>query len=131
MSSNTITKKIENKLPNKKAFIAFFILLISLTFGAMVALANENTVRVETAVLNVRLGPGLSHEVLTQAKENDRLFLLGEENKWYKVRLNNDQVGWVASWLVSSGEIKIGRASCRERVQTHSDSRELKTRAML
>ena len=105
MSSNTITKKIENKLPNKKAFIAFFILLISLTFGAMVALANENTVRVETAVLNVRLGPGLSHEVLTQAKENDRLFLLGEENKWYKVRLNNDQVGWVASWLVSSGEI--------------------------
>ena len=110
MSSNTITKKIENKLPNKKAFIAFFILLISLTFGAMVALANENTVRVETAVLNVRLGPGLSHEVLTQAKENDRLFLLGEENKWYKVRLNNDQVGWVASWLVSSGEITQGDA---------------------
>ena len=110
MSSNTITEKIENRLPNKKAFIAFFILLISLTFGAMVALANENIVRVETAVLNVRLGPGLSHEVMAQVKENDRLFLLGEENKWYKVRLNDDQVGWVASWLVSSGEITQGDA---------------------
>src|SRR5699024_2537412 len=84
------------------------ILLISLTFGAMVALANENTVRVETAVLNVRLGRGSSHEVLTQSKENDRLFLLGVENKWYKVRLNNDQVGWVARWLLSSGEITQG-----------------------
>ena len=45
---------------------------------------------------------------MTQAKENDRLFLLGEENKWYKVRLSDDQVGWVASWLVSSGEITQG-----------------------
>ena len=108
MSSNTLSKKIENKLPSKRTFITFFIILISLTFGAMVALANENTVRVETDILNVRLGPGLSHDVMTQAKENDRLFLLGEENKWYKVRLSDDQVGWVASWLVSSGEITQG-----------------------
>lgn len=71
----------------------------------MVALANENTVVVETDVLNVRYGPGLSHDVLTQVQEDDRLFLLGEENKWFKVRLGNDQVGWVASWLVDSREI--------------------------
>lgn len=71
----------------------------------MVALANENTVIVETDVLNVRYGPGLSHDVLTQVQENDRLFLLGEENKWFKVRLGDDQVGWVASWLVDSKEM--------------------------
>jgi SH3 domain protein len=79
MSSDMISRKIEKILPNKKIFVTFFILLISLTFGAMVALANENTVTVETAVLNVRLGPGLSHEVMTQAEEDERLFLLGEE----------------------------------------------------
>lgn len=71
----------------------------------MVALANENTVVVEADALNVRYGPGLSHDTLTQAEENDRLFLLGEENKWFKVRLENDQVGWVASWLVDSNEL--------------------------
>ena len=71
----------------------------------IVALANENMVVVETAVLNVRYGPGLSHDVLTQVEENDRLFLLGEENKLYKVRLSDDQIGWVASWLVDSNDI--------------------------
>lgn len=105
MSSDMLSKKIENILPNKKTFITFFILLMSLTFGAMVALANENTVTVETAVLNVRLGPGLSHEVMTQVEKDERLFLLGEENKWYKVRLSDDQIGWVASWLVDSSEV--------------------------
>src|SRR5690625_3975746 len=108
MSSNSISQKIEKLLPNKIAFITFFMFLILLTAGAAVALANENMVTVETAVLNVRYGPGLSHEVLTQVEEDDRLFLLGEENKWYKVRLGNDQVGWVASWLVDSGEITQG-----------------------
>ena len=108
MSSNLISEKLEEILPNKKIFIGFFLLLLSLTFGAMVALANENVVTVETAILNVRYGPGLSHDVLTQVEEKDRLFLLGEENKWYKVRLNDDSVGWVASWLVDSDEIIHG-----------------------
>lgn len=96
---------LSNKIPNKNIVISLFVVLITLTFGAMVALANENTVVVEADVLNVRYGPGLSHDVLTQVEEDDRLFLLGEENKWYKVRLDDDQVGWVASWLVDSNEI--------------------------
>jgi len=105
MSSHSLSEKLKNILPNKKIFITFFIVLISLTVGAMVALANENTVTVETDVLNVRYGPGLSHNVMTQVEEDDRLFLLGEENKWYKVRLGDDQVGWVASWLVDADAI--------------------------
>lgn len=108
MISNSISDKIKVVLPNKKMFLIFFFLLMSLTFGSIVALANENIVTVETDILNVRYGPGLSHQVLTQAKENDRLFLLGEENKWFKVRLSNDQVGWVASWLVDSKEVTQG-----------------------
>lgn len=108
MTSNLISEKLEKILPNKKVFISFFLLLLILTFGAMVALANENIVTVETSILNVRYGPGLSHDVITQVAEKDRLILLGEENKWYKVRLNDDQVGWVASWLVKSDEIIQG-----------------------
>lgn len=105
MSSNHISEKLKKKLPSKNIFISLFLMFITLTFGAIVALANENMVIVEAEVLNVRYGPGLSHEILTQVEENDRLFLLGEENKWYKVRLGNDYVGWVASWLVDSNEI--------------------------
>lgn len=108
MTSTIISEKLQRFLPNKKIFIMFFMILASLTIGAMVALANENIVTVETSVLNVRYGPGLSHDVLTQVKEKERLFVLGEENKWYKVRLNNDQVGWVASWLVATEDLTQG-----------------------
>lgn len=109
LTSTLLSEKLQKILPNKKVFLMFFMILASLTIGAMVALANENTVTVETSVLNVRYGPGLSHDVLTQVKEKDRLFVLGEENKWYKVRLNNDQIGWVASWLVTSEDLTQGK----------------------
>ncbi len=105
MTRDSLSNKFIKKIPNKKIVISFFVALITLTLSAMVALANENTVVVEADVLNVRYGPGLSHEVLTQVEEEERLFLLGEENKWYKVRLDGNQVGWVASWLVNSNEI--------------------------
>lgn len=105
MSSKIISDKLKRILPNKNIFIGLFMFMLTITFSVIVALANENMVVVETAVLNVRYGPGLSHDVLTQVEENDRLFLLGEENKWYKVRLSDDQIGWVASWLVDSNDI--------------------------
>lgn len=105
MSSKIISEKLKRILPNKNIFIGLFMFMLTITFSVIVALANENMVVVETAVLNVRYGPGLSHDVLTQVEENDHLFLLGEENKWYKVRLSDDQIGWVASWLVDSNDI--------------------------
>lgn len=74
----------------------------------MIALATENTVIVEADVLNVRYGPGLSHDVLTQVEKNDQLIVLDAENKWYKVILNNNKVGWVASWLVDSNNVAEG-----------------------
>ena len=105
MSSKIISETLKRILTSKNIFIGLFMFMLTITFSVIVALANENMVVVETAVLNVRYGPGLSHDVLTQVEENDRLFLLGEENKWYKVRLSDDQIGWVASWLVDSNDI--------------------------
>lgn len=108
MSSTILSDQLEKRLPTKKIFLIIIFLLSSLTLGTMVALANENTVVVEASVLNVRYGPGLSHDVLTQVKEKDRLIVLDEENKWYKVLLNNDKIGWVASWLVASNNVIDG-----------------------
>ncbi len=108
MTSTILSKKLQKILPNKKTYLLFVFFFILLTMGAVVALANENAVIVETDVLNVRYGPGLSHDVLTQVKEKERLFVLEEENKWYKVRLNNDKIGWVASWLVGAADFVEG-----------------------
>ncbi|MFL2096381.1 N-acetylmuramoyl-L-alanine amidase [Marinilactibacillus psychrotolerans] len=97
---------IHNQLfPKKNIFIAIILLLLSITIASTIVLANENTVVVKANVLNVRIGPGLSYDVMTQVNEDQRLNVLAEDNEWYKVRLSNDQIGWVASWLVENEEI--------------------------
>jgi N-acetylmuramoyl-L-alanine amidase len=93
------------QLPSKNIFLIILFLFLSITVATTVVLANENRVTVQASVLNVRIGPGLSHDVMTQVQQDDQLNVLGEENQWYKVRLSNDQIGWVASWLVENEEI--------------------------
>lgn len=102
---------MKNEYLHKKNSRSLFILLIiglfTLLLTSMVALANENKVTVLASTLNVRYGPGLSHEILTQVHDDDQLNVLGEENEWYKVRLESDQIGWVASWLVKNEEVSL------------------------
>lgn len=96
---------IHKFLPQKNIFIAIILLLLSITVASTIVLANENSVTVKASVLNVRIGPGLSYNVMTQVNENQKLNVLAEDNEWYKVRLSDDQIGWVASWLVENEEI--------------------------
>lgn len=96
----------ENNL-SRKTFLFIVIGLIMLMLGSLVVLANENKVTVLASTLNVRYGPGLSHEILTQVHEEDELTILGEENQWYKVRSQNNEIGWVASWLVENEEVSV------------------------
>lgn len=119
MSSFMGSKNLKNNLPNKKIFIMMIFFILLLTMGSFIVLANENTVVVEADILNVRYGPGLSHEVLTKAEEKDRLYVLGEENKWYKVQLENGNIGWVASWLVDNNNL-INKKDKFVRVNTPS-----------
>lgn len=92
---------------SRSLFLLMIIGMFTLLLTSVVALANENKVTVLASTLNVRYGPGLSHEILTQVQEEDQLDILGEENEWYKVRLNTDQIGWVASWLVENEEVSL------------------------
>lgn len=92
---------------SKKTFLFIVIGLLMLMLGSLAVLANENKVTVLASTLNVRYGPGLSHEILTQVHEEDELTILGEENQWYKVRSQNNDIGWVASWLVENEEVSV------------------------
>ena len=84
------------------------VLFTFFLFMAIVVIAQGKTVRVEASVLNVRTGPGLSYDIMTQVRENDELKVIDEKNEWYKVRLAGDQIGWVASWLVKNTEVSSG-----------------------
>ncbi|EUJ31848.1 N-acetylmuramoyl-L-alanine amidase [Listeria floridensis FSL S10-1187] len=98
----------------RKKFIFVTILSIALiAAGIMVtfAMAHANSVSVEAEVLNVRSGPGLAYDVTSQVRKNDVLQVIGEENKWYKVRLDNGDSGWVASWLVKNTTVSAASNS--------------------
>ncbi|MFC6322447.1 N-acetylmuramoyl-L-alanine amidase [Companilactobacillus baiquanensis] len=97
-------KKIITFLIKNKLFVAI-IFLISLSSWSTVALANANSIVVESDSVNVRVGPGLSYSNMGQVKKGDKLAILAEKNKWYQVRLSGDKIGWVASWLIDNTEV--------------------------
>ncbi|GKQ42649.1 N-acetylmuramoyl-L-alanine amidase [Companilactobacillus sp. RD055328] len=85
-------------------FILIAILLIISTTST-VALANLSTVTVKANAVNVRVGPGLSYDLITQVKKDEKLTIIDKKNSWWQVRLAGDKVGWVASWLVDNTEV--------------------------
>lgn len=82
--------------------VIFFMGLGSL---GTVALANYTNIIVEASTVNVRLGPGLGYDILTQVQGGSMVNVLDEENEWYKVRLDDGRIGWVASWLINNTEV--------------------------
>lgn len=64
-------------------------------------MAQNNVVTVESSFLNVRVGPGLSYEVMDELNHGDEINVIEESNEWYKIRLADDRIGWIASWNVS------------------------------
>jgi hypothetical protein len=53
------------------------------------------TVIVTLPVVNVRNGPGMNHESITQLKKDDVLDLLAERGEWFQVQLSAGRTGWV------------------------------------
>ena len=98
-------KKIDKlKQPKFLSVFLAIILFISLTTFSTLVLANQNTIKIDASVVNIRTGPGLSYDIMTQIVGGEKINILSEENEWYKIRLSNDQIGWVASWLIGNTE---------------------------
>lgn len=50
---------------------------------------------VDTALLNVRSGPGQAHSVVSQVRSGDNLTVQGTSGEWYYVLLPDGSYGWV------------------------------------
>lgn len=65
---------------------------------------NESNARIALitgSVVNVRTGPGLEHEVITQAKKGEALTILGDTEDWFYVKSKDGYQGWVSNSLVA------------------------------
>jgi len=60
--------------------------------------ANNNIVKIKVDELNVRSGPGLDFEVIGKINQGEALQIIEEKNKWYKIKLANNNEGWIAGW---------------------------------
>ena len=90
-------------------FIMIVVLFMSLGSFGTIALANYTNVIVEASVVNVRLGPGLTYDIMTQIQGGTVVNVLSEKNEWYKVRMDDDRIGWVASWLINNTEVAASK----------------------
>ena len=90
------------KITKRGAFLLIVIVLFTLSFVSILTMAQEHSVTVNVAELNVRSGPGQSHEVITQLYQNDHLHVLAEQDGWLKVRTSNNEIGWVTESFVEN-----------------------------
>jgi len=61
------------------------------------ATKNQQVTVTETPTgwLNVRSGPGTNFNKIKQVNPGESYELLGEEGKWYKIKISEGQEGWI------------------------------------
>ncbi|WP_040228903.1 N-acetylmuramoyl-L-alanine amidase [Bhargavaea cecembensis] len=98
---------------NKRA-IAIIIILLAAAIGTGgplqdAPLAASESVTVSAPTLNIRSGPGLTHDITGSLKKGDRLTVTGKDGDWLQVETPSG-TGWVASWLTNRpGGSKTGQ----------------------
>lgn len=90
-----------------KYFFGFLLifLMISQTFAyaAVSSIQNLPSYLVATGdYVNIRKGPGTQYGIITQVNKNTLLNVLDKSGDWYKVKLQNGTIGWIAGWLTAT-----------------------------
>lgn len=50
--------------------------------------------------VNIRSGPGVEYNQINRVQKGQELMVLAKEGDWFKVQLENQQIGWIADWLL-------------------------------
>ena len=84
--------------------------------------AQTNQGKVNSSVgLNVRSGAGTNNSVVTTLTNNSVVNIIGEENGWYKVKLDNGSIGYVgASYITKTNNAPV--SNIKESTETVSSS---------
>jgi len=90
-------------LTRHKLFSACSLLIIVAFFASIFPInvfAQERVGTVTGNVVNVRTGPDTSYNLIKQVKEGEPVSIIEEQNNWFKVKMADDVIGWIASWLI-------------------------------
>lgn len=75
-------------------------------------LTNNNILEANKAIVietlvNVRKGPSISYDAITQLKIGSKVTILEKKNNWYKVKLSSNKKGYIRSDLLSTSLIIV------------------------
>lgn len=115
---NTVGQKIQGQILNRlervsrliRHKICSILTLACLLLPIMPAQAAPTIVQGNVDKLNIRSGPGLTYNVVTQLSTPNRLNVVKEQDDWYQISLPDGTKGWIASWLVkpvSGGSVSV------------------------
>lgn len=118
---------------HKKKLLIINLIIASIVILSFFSLNGKEFVTVKAMAMNVRVGPGVEHDVVTQVKKGDKLEILQEKGRWFLVKLDDNSEGWIASWLVSekatspSTSIKayVNTTNTKLRKEASTDSKTL------
>lgn len=85
----------------------FILLLVCITlfFGVFlpqdIGVAANGSVTITEGTVNVRNGPGLSYQLVRQAKKGEKYSIINEKGDWIQIQLSATKTGWVANWVVT------------------------------
>lgn len=64
--------------------------------------------------VNLRAGPGTEHKELGEAKLGTRVIIIGRQDDWYKVALEDGSIGWMAARLIDTRAERLQRRQLAE-----------------
>ncbi|OFI07016.1 bacteriocin BCN5 [Clostridium acetireducens DSM 10703] len=70
--------------------------------------------------LNVRNGASVSYNIIGSLKNNDKVYILGESNGWYKIKYNNS-IGYISSRYVNTNNNSYNNTSSKTTSEQNSN----------
>ncbi|MEY8370557.1 N-acetylmuramoyl-L-alanine amidase [Aerococcaceae bacterium 50-4] len=93
---------------NKVAYLLYLILvsgIVGLSSFQLYQYNKESYQELATNVVNLREGPGVTYDIKGQIEGDNPYRVLKQENNWYYVLLDNNEIGWIPTWLAGNQNI--------------------------
>ncbi|KAF3299615.1 SH3 domain-containing protein [Carnobacterium sp. PL12RED10] len=104
-----MTEHFENHFQqNKVVYLLYLIFVTGIVGFSSLQLYQYNKAsykELSTNVVNLREGPGITYDIKDQLDGNNPYRILRQENNWYYVLLDNNEVGWIPTWLADNQDI--------------------------
>ncbi|MEH7384108.1 SH3 domain-containing protein [Bacillus sp. JJ1521] len=111
-----------------KMGLAFLLAIIFSVTTNPGKLTNAQSIAViNTPVLNVREGPGLSYGRSAQVKQGEKYTIIERKDEWVKLQLSSGKTGWVASWLIKENQSNSSQTTSSSTVVSTVDGLRLRS----